>query len=229
MFEQNKNDLATKTEMDKTDMKADAMELDKWPTGKFSIPMASARCHGGFTEGAAKQERKIVRQGNTHLISDHFGTSSINMSYCTQELEPESDSDVRLWPSGSYCIARYGDDCPRHFDSGSLVWDDNDNYNGIVTHGLVPDGDYDSDVKIQYCCRSDGRPSDAIRLPTEKEFILYPFGNKCQKVMGMKSTNVWFFFDSEDGSRNDTCEGKHPASFGCKDDVNHKIFLCHYK
>lgn len=41
------------------------------------------------------------------------------------------------------------------FSSGSVFWDDEDTFNDNSHGGYLPDGTFDSDTKIDYCCRYD--------------------------------------------------------------------------
>ena len=51
-----------------------------------------------------------------------------------------------------------------------------------VSTGSVPDGKYDRNTKIYYCCRTDGTQSMKLTLPTEKPFYLLKYGSRCQEV-----------------------------------------------
>jgi len=48
--------------------------------------------------------------------------------------------------------------------------------------GEVPDGVYNRNTKIFFCCRSDGPTDLPIVLPTSVPFYLLKFGGHCQKV-----------------------------------------------
>ena len=54
----------------------------------------------------------------------------------------------------------------------------------LVSHvaGSVPDGQYDRNTKIYYCCRTDGTQSMKLTLPTGKPFYLLKYGSRCQEV-----------------------------------------------
>ena len=49
--------------------------------------------------------------------------------------------------------------------------------------GVSPDGEFDRNTKIYYCCRRDGYASNAIRLPTHSAFYLFKYGDRCQEVL----------------------------------------------
>ena len=78
------------------------------------------------------------------------------------------------WPRGSYCIGQKGMTCPDGFHEGSIKWDDKDVNNKNRHEGVLPDGEYDSNTVMNFCCRSDnGSPTNPIQLPTAEPFVLY--------------------------------------------------------
>ena len=50
------------------------------------------------------------------------------------------------------------------------------------TLGTTPDGEYDRNTRIYFCCRNDGSATRAIELPTMSPFHLLKWGDQCQKV-----------------------------------------------
>jgi len=48
--------------------------------------------------------------------------------------------------------------------------------------GVMPDGVFDRNTKIFYCCRMDGNPGDPIFLPSSEPFFLMKIGGVCQQV-----------------------------------------------
>jgi len=48
--------------------------------------------------------------------------------------------------------------------------------------GSLPDGVYNRNTRIYFCCRADGPASLAILLPTAVPFYLLKYGEHCQKV-----------------------------------------------
>jgi hypothetical protein len=53
--------------------------------------------------------------------------------------------------TGSYCIYKNGT-CPEDMTSGWVTWDDENDQNHNSFGGFVPDGTYDKDTKLEYCC-----------------------------------------------------------------------------
>ena len=123
------------------------------------------------------------------------------------------NSQIILFPSG--------------FSNGAIRWDDEDSSNANRKSGSLPDGTYDGDTYMKYCCRSDGSTYTAIDLPTHKPFYLFRYSaTRCQQVKNMRVTEEWFYWDDEDSSNNDRKEGAHPKDTGDADD--HKIHYCYY-
>jgi len=52
----------------------------------------------------------------------------------------------------------------------------------VVDIGTLPDGVYNRNTRIFFCCRNDGPASLPIVLPTSAPFYLLKFGDQCQKV-----------------------------------------------
>lgn len=197
-----------------------------WPRGTYSLPKASSGCPSGFSSGCVFQDNEDSNNansfGNTHLVDGSFGRD-IRICYCTRR----SSSGSGSWPRGQYCIAKKGS-CPSGFRSGSLFWDDEDSGNANSVTGVVPDGSYNGDTRIEYCCRNDGSRSSAIRLPTSNSFILYQYRSRgCQRVAGMNSREISISFDDEDSGNINSCSGSHPYNTGCSG-RNHHLYLCHY-
>jgi hypothetical protein len=63
------------------------------------------------------------------------------------------DCSNSLWPSGSYCILQHGGSCPAGFAQGQRHWDDEDIANANSASGTLPDGTYDSNTTMDFCCK----------------------------------------------------------------------------
>ncbi|CAG2214849.1 unnamed protein product [Mytilus edulis] len=73
------------------------------------------------------------------------------MYYCTKTTYSGSSDS---WPKGNYCFARKCGSCPSGFCTGFIYWDDEDTSNRNCKYGVLPDGQYDRNTKINYCCRN---------------------------------------------------------------------------
>ena len=94
--------------------------------------------------------------------------------------------------TGSYCIYKANNTlCPTGMNQGYFVWDDNYSwwtYTRNKQGGTLPDGLYNSDTKIMYCCQNKGKWYLPIELPVQHPFYLLPRNNsvvsfpRCQLV-----------------------------------------------
>ena len=114
------------------------------------------------------------------------------------------------------------------FGDGYVQWDDEDDRNGNSKTGSLPDGDYDRNTRISFCCRGDGFASNAINLPTDKPFVLLKYNtHQCQSVNNANIKEEFFRWDNEDDLRHTSrYGGKHP--FLDEDWNNLKIQYCYY-
>ena len=112
------------------------------------------------------------------------------------------------------------------FTEGHIRWDDEDDDNNNSKGGTLPDGTYDEDTIIYYCCRDDGFPSNEIILPTDTPFVMYRYGSHlCQAVRGMDVKLESAFWDTEDDDRNNYSIGKIPSS---EIGTNLQLYYCYY-
>ena len=130
------------------------------------------------------------------------------------------------WPKGHYCIYKKGT-CPSGFKEGWVHWDDEDDDNHNAKSGILPDGTYNHDTEIRFCCRRDGISyTYPIHLPKSKPFYLLRIGGYCQTVAGMLVTEEWIRWDSEDSSNHEGRGGVHPDT-GNESHNNH-LYFCYY-
>ena len=128
--------------------------------------------------------------------------------------------------TGSYCIYKSGV-CPKDMASGWVYWDDEDSKNGNRKGGYLPDGSYDKDTKIEYCCQTDGNWYDSIELPVSKPFYLLTSSStytpKCQMVKWEFSYLEYIVFDTEDDNNLDFKSAQHLFLDG------EKKYYCYYE
>ena len=200
-----------------------------WPGGTYAFPKSTSGCPSGFTTGCRFHDSEDTRNKNYFINADDcldgYFDADIEMCYCVK-----TSSSGSSWPSGQYCINRYGGSCPSGFSAGQIVWDDEDDSPDNDIFGTLPDGSYNSDLTtMEYCCRNDGTLTTAITLPAD-EFVLYQYLNQgCQSVSGLTATEVVVKFDTQDTWNDDSCSGG-PYDPPCAEDTaNHEIYMCHYK
>ena len=194
--------------------------------------MARSGCPSGGGEylwhtGSRHQDTEDVR--NTNEVSHPFslsGTydSDIETQFCTKT-DTTYDYGIK-WPKGSYCIGRKGGSCPSGFEYGWIEWDDEDIRNANQDSGILPDGTYNENTRIDFCCRRDGFATNTIILPTDKPFYLYRCGSDgCQKVAGMRYRQDWVKWDCEDWRTKNKYGGLIPFVDDWK---NIRLFYCYY-
>lgn len=132
---------------------------------------------------AFDRDNQFEWQPGSHLIDQARIVLRITVSTVTQTFTL----------SGKYCIYKKHD-CPGGFESGSITWDDNvplihipgvigdDNEDEQTYEEPVPDGSYDRNTEIKFCCRWDGFTQEAISLPSSSPFFLLRYSDECQKV-----------------------------------------------
>ena len=111
------------------------------------------------------------------------------------------------------------------FREGSIKWDDEDTKNNNLASGVLPDGTYNKDTVMHFCCRSDGSAEKPIELPMREPFFLLKHWSSCQVVMGMRVTEEWLFWDCEDRENKNSFTGEVPESFIAKDI---RLYYCYY-
>ena len=129
--------------------------------------------------------------------------------------------------SGEYCIYQQGGTCPENMNSGWLKWDDEDDNNNNQKRGRLPDGTYNKDTVIRYCCQTKGNWDASIELPVSQPFYLLTSSAtgspKCQIVMWALSYLEYIVFDTEDDRNADKEGGYHVFLQG------RKLYYCYYE
>ena len=197
-----------------------------WPYGTYALPMTTRGCPPGWRTGWRYQDN----EDNRNINSKSPGITSrmrvvinrnLKMYYCVKLFRGSARFS---WPRGTYCIAKKGR-CPSGFSVGSVFWDDEDNRNQNRRGGTLPDGIYNRNTKIFFCCRRDRSYGIGIRLPTTRPFYLYRYGSRCQRVLGMSVRSDYIFTDDEDNHNINSCTGRHPAG-SCGRNI--RINFCYY-
>ena len=120
------------------------------------------------------------------------------------------------------------------FKAGAIMWLDELKNNRNHVSGVLPDqsieGAEETSIPytiINYCCRSDGFPSNPIFLPTDEPFFLFKYKtHECQQVEGMLVTEEWFKWDTEDMLPFNERTGFTPYGDVSKDV---KLHYCYYQ
>ena len=91
--------------------------------------------------------------------------------------------------------------------------------------GQLPDGVYDKNTHIKYCCHLNGHATNAIILPTDSPFVMLKSNNHlCQLVKGKKVRSEYFHWDCEDWFPRTSAGGCRPYVYVGK---NVKIEYCY--
>eukprot|EP00057_Strongylocentrotus_purpuratus_P001649 XP_001200514.2 PREDICTED: uncharacterized protein LOC764265 [Strongylocentrotus purpuratus] len=206
-----------------------------WPYGTYTLPMPQIGCpvaHFYWRTGSRYQDTEKYLPNNywsdpCHLQGPyHF--FSVEQNFCSKTVAAEDDYDWE-WPQGEYCILKKGTHCPSGFDEGWVLWDDSDLLNSNRATGELPEGVYDRDTLMYFCCREDGSASTEVFLPTDDNFFLFQKSTvSCQEVFGMSVNEEFFRWDGEDDRvvLKDYVGGSTPYNTG--KDSDHKIHYCYY-
>ena len=205
-----------------------------WPNGMYALPAPKEGCPKYWSTGRRTQTNGDNFDWSSSIgrrIAVSFMESTITLQYC---VKTRTDRDLGRgfdWPEGSYCIARKGRFCPPHFKEGSITWNDKKSFLRRKSlnrqWGELPDGEYDKNTKMYFCCRNDASASDPMMFPISEPFVLYRYGGTCQKINGTEVQEDFVKFDSMSlvNSKNE-CTGFYPDDDNCSED--HVLHFCHY-
>ncbi|XP_056001799.1 uncharacterized protein LOC130048773 [Ostrea edulis] len=211
----------------------------KWPKGTYTLVKPKSGCPSGWLEGWRNQDNEdYVNRNSVTYNADNYqhhffgidGThpKNINISYCTKD--PNDVNEEGNWPKGSYCILKHGSTCPDGaFQSGYVIWDDEDSNNENSKGGELPSGSFDWNTRIDYCCRSDSPFYTGIQLPTSKPFYLLKHKDShfCPSVIGMSVREEYVYTDDENDDNINSVHGSHPYG-PFSGGRNHKLYYCYY-
>ena len=208
-----------------------------WPDGTYALPRHKRGCPKNgdprqfpWEEGWRYQDSNSGSWYSNHLLNyldATVGRDGVKTKYCTKTVK-SSDYKIR-WPMGSYCLYKKGV-CPAGFEKSSIYWDDVNTNNGNRKDGILPDGVYDGNTRIYFCCRNDRHPHHEIMLPTDGNWFLirqHPEG--CQRVMNMKVKDHWVWWDDQSSGDSSTGKVKPYDDSGTEGyPQDHRIHFCHY-
>nr|QZH55019.1 ApeC-containing protein 5 [Branchiostoma floridae] len=206
------------------------MYLREWPAGTYGLPMTNSGCPVAtnitWETGSRYQDTSGYNEWSDglHFPTDTFHSNNMRQEFC---MKTSSEGGSGQWPAGNYCIFKKGA-CADGFHDGHITWDDQDVFNDNEISGALPDGVYDANTEIHYCCREDGSYRTPIRLPILAPFYLFRHQQGCQMVEGVSSpVNEWFWFDDDDWFNHNELGGAHPYDDG--DPENHRVHYCFYQ
>ncbi|XP_067028775.1 CUB and sushi domain-containing protein 3-like isoform X3 [Acropora muricata] len=203
----------------------------KWPAGTYGIPKPLSGCPvaDGF-EWMTGSRSQDTESNNNKSLSFHLDAvvnkKKVKRSFCLKT-STANDQNRTSWPSGQYCIYKKGN-CPEHLNYGFVYWDDDDIYdNKNSKSGTLPDGVYNTDTEIEFCCRTDGNKDRPVALPTQEPFYLLAYKlPRCQMVKWAVSRLEWIYYDTDDWSNRDNRGGVFPYNAATQHPT---IYYCYYR
>lgn len=202
-----------------------------WPLGTYGLPMANSGCpNGGFWRTGwryhdTEDDNPSSSWSNPYDLAGHLSKSNMEQKFCMKTNSRTSRYNLP-WPEGKYCIFKK-ENCPADFEDAHIRWDDEDHKNNNKEGGTLPEGSYGRNTYIEYCCRTDGDATEAIRLPTGSPFVLIKANTHlCQKVDGMVEKSQYFSWDTEDNDPQSRIHG--PINAELSPYRNIKVHYCYY-
>ncbi|XP_028399914.1 uncharacterized protein LOC114523247 [Dendronephthya gigantea] len=211
-----------------------------WPSGSYGLPKPKSGCPNKtsvWSEGWRFQDMEdspsVSRSrlsNNSHFDNEIIGyRNDIKRTFCMKQNSSGVGTDSALWPNGEYCIYKSGiGACPKNMSSGWVKWDDEDYRNQNKRGGSLPQGVYNQDTKIYYCCRTNGKWYDSIELPVNQPFYLLTSNSvdtpKCQMVKWATSRLEYVVFDTNHQQNNNSEAGDHVFI-----ENRRKIYYCYYE
>lgn len=189
----------------------------------------------GFTwnTGHRTEELENEQNRNEYSTSNHLkakvGKPAITRYFCVKNTTDTDDGRPK-WPDGKYCIYKKGQSCPQGFHEGYVLWDDSNGGNGSNRNsksGQLPEGVYNWDTLIYFCCKTTGSVMKRVSLPVNKPFYLLAFeSSTCQEVHGAVYSLEYIVFDTENTNNGDARVYPYPYGADLKEP---KIYYCYYR
>ena len=117
---------------------------------------------------------------------------------------------------------------------GSVKWDDEDLSNKNQKKGTLPDGTYDKNTMIKYCCQDEGHWYNAVQLPVDRPFYLLPHNSasfknpKCQLVKWAMSWLEYIVYNTEKRNNHNALKGSHVFVHSSRESLL-TMYYCYYK
>jgi len=212
-----------------------AEAVQEWPSGVYGLPRPRTGCPPSWKEGMRYHDTEDVDSHNKKSSSYHLSgvvnKHGVRQEFCVKdEAVKKNDFDI-IWPEGQYCIYKYGIHCPLGLKEGWVFWDDENEKEldiGNSVEGFVPEGVYESDTLMYFCCRTNGYKSKPIELPITMPFYLLAFNSpQCQKVKGVTAVSEFVQWDDEDRGNSNAHSKITPYGVDI-DPWNTRLYYCLY-
>ncbi|XP_028403904.1 uncharacterized protein LOC114526490 [Dendronephthya gigantea] len=210
-----------------------------WPEGTFGLPRPKSGCPATdqfvWDQGWRLQnmEKKSEFSKSFHMLAA-LSPSLLSRAFCIKRQDGKILT-TKKWPKGSYCIYQYGGTCPSGMVNGYIKWDDKSESEGNLNQNLgsLPEGKYDDNTKIFYCCQNQSSWHDVIELPNTSPFYLLPYKSRlqnfkeCQRVKWAHATLEYITYDTENNNNQDEFVGHHILT----DELRGmpKVYYCYYE
>ena len=212
-------------------------QADEWPSGGYGLPKPRSGCPGGkkdgWNEGWRFQDMEDIQKSDRSTASSGIhmdvkfisAKKDVKRTFC---MKRNTGKQTKFWPDGSYCIYKgMRQLCPRNMITGWVKWDDEDYKNKNKAGGSLPDGSYNKDTVIRFCCQNSGNWYDSIELPVSQPFYLLTSNSvskpKCQMVKWAFSYLEYVVFDTNHPDNKDEQGGQHVFLHG------RKLYYCYYE
>ncbi|XP_068762594.1 uncharacterized protein [Montipora capricornis] len=207
-----------------------------WPLGQYGLPMPKSNCppahgfswkKGNIYQDLEDKSNQTRISPQSHLHAMRSSTDVIRFFCMKTDKTTAFDASRNPWPKGQYCIYQKGSSCPAGMLSGSVLWDDENGVNGNrnARNGEIPEGVYNDDTKIFFCCHTSGSYNVPIELPTAKPFYLIAFRPHCQEVLNTGHIMEFIQYATEiDNNHN---QKSFPYPYGAEF-RNPRIHYCYY-
>lgn len=117
------------------------------------------------------------------------------------------------------------------FLSGWVFWDDENQDTidgGNMVAGYTPEGVYELDTLMYFCCNTKGNKSQPIDLPLDKPFYLLAYNSKrCQSVNGAIASIEYIKWDDEDRGNTNAHSAVIPYGVNL-DPWDTTMYFCYY-
>ncbi|VDH98273.1 Hypothetical predicted protein [Mytilus galloprovincialis] len=195
-----------------------------WPPGTYTLIKPQSGCPLNWQTGWRYQDNEDKNNINSLILSQNLIKYLSLNSHFNPGIDPAFIlCNIYKKSKKSNLIFHNGE--PTRFRTGSIYWDDEDSNNANDKGGVLPSGTYNRNTRINYCCRSDGSYSGAIRLPTSRPFYLLRITSSCQRVIGMNVREEYVMTDDEDNNNANSVSGSHPFKSGTR---NTQLHYCYY-